>query len=419
LNDYALRFYIVADRYEWPGSERHVEDLKARYYAICRKLFKARPLDSPTEQENRNTGTVQYGFDYGVFCHFSSRPSLIPVSPAKEKSRREFIENLWNRDSTTVAEEDILYLELKRLEQTERKFARSRDTLLRNLAGIESGLSGIDIQEDGLVGWGGNPADHPQPKRQGRGNRKSLRSAADLDYEHSSHPGSNMVISLGGNLPNRSLMPPAQQAAFGKSAQSTSERDKLLNSFEDAKHCITRAPPNLMHSSKNTHTPVHARSSKFPPMKQQTLVRIQQILQELEINSSRLVTPTKENIEHMDKLITVCQQLADARKTLEKLEDELRAQSIKMGLPVDPAPAASTGANVSAAGDGSPTTVTRGTSAGVTVARSQSVSESSTLPIGLPALTNNRVGQRKRTMSVSSSVDSSTTGPVHKRSRIG
>jgi len=115
-----------------------------------------------------------------------------------------------------VAEEDILYLDLKRLEQTERQFARERDTLLRNLAGIESGLSGIDIQEDGLVGWGGNPADHPQPKRQGGRNRKSLRSAADVDYELSSHPGSNMVISLGGSLPNRNLMPPAQQAAFGE-----------------------------------------------------------------------------------------------------------------------------------------------------------------------------------------------------------
>lgn len=115
-----------------------------------------------------------------------------------------------------MAEEDILYLELKRLEQTERKFARDRDTLLRNLAGIESGLSGIDIQEDGLAGWGGNPADHPQPKRQGGRNRKSLRSAADLDYELSSHPGSNMVISLGGSLPSRNLMPPAQQAAFGE-----------------------------------------------------------------------------------------------------------------------------------------------------------------------------------------------------------
>ena len=138
------------------------------------------------------------------------------ILSAKEKSRREFIENLWNRDPATVAEEDILYLDLKRLEQTERKFARERDTLLRNLAGIESGLSGIDIQEDGLVGWGGNPADLPQPKRQGGRNRKSLRGVADLDYEFSSHPGSNMVISLGGSLPNRNLMPPAQQAAFGK-----------------------------------------------------------------------------------------------------------------------------------------------------------------------------------------------------------
>ena len=88
--------------------------------------------------------------------------------------------------------------------------------------------------------------------------------------------------------------------------------------------------------------------------------------------------PTKENIEHMEKLITVCQQLADSRKTLEKLEDELRAQKIKMGLPVDPAP---TGANASAAGDGSPTTVTRGTSAGAPVARSHSVSGQLLLPL--------------------------------------
>lgn len=156
-------------------------------------------------------------------------------------------------------------------------------------------------------------------------------------------------------------------------------------------------------------------------MKQQTLVRIQQILQELEINSSRLVMPTKENIELMEKLITVCQQLADARKTLEKLEDELRAQKIKMGLPVDPVPAASTGANASAAGDGSPTTVTRGTSAGVTVARSHSVSGSRSRAFSHQLGANNRVctSQRKRTMSVSSSVDSSATGPTHKRSRIG
>ena len=291
-----------------------------------------------------------------------------------------------------MAEEDILYLDLKRLEQTERKFARERDTLLRNLAGIESGLSGIDIQEDGLVGWGGNPADLPQPKRQGGRNRKSLRSAADLDYELSSHPGSNMVISLGGSLPNRNLMPPAQQAAFGKWSSSTLYFTKNSIIFlEDAKHHITRAPPNLVHSSKNTHTPVHIRSSKFPPMKQQTLARIQQILQELEINSSRLVMPTKENIEHMEKLITVCQQLADSRKTLEKLEDELRAQKIKMGLPVDPAPAASTGANASAAGDGSPTTVTRGTSAGAPVARSHSVSDHLLLPFRLSSFAKHRV----------------------------
>ena len=93
LNDYALRFYIVADRYEWPGSERHVEDLKARYYAICRKLFKVRP----TEQENRNTGTVQYGFDYGVFCPLFelSLSNSVLTSQREEQTRvhRESMES--------------------------------------------------------------------------------------------------------------------------------------------------------------------------------------------------------------------------------------------------------------------------------------------------------------------------------------
>ena len=40
-----------------------------------------------------------------------------------------------------------MYIEVRRLEQTERKFKKERDDLLRTLAGIESGLPDIAEEE--------------------------------------------------------------------------------------------------------------------------------------------------------------------------------------------------------------------------------------------------------------------------------
>lgn len=64
----------------------------------------------------------------------------------RETTRKKYIVSLENRTPDQIAEEEALYVEIKRLEHNERRFTKERDELLRTIAGIESGLP--DIIED-------------------------------------------------------------------------------------------------------------------------------------------------------------------------------------------------------------------------------------------------------------------------------
>lgn len=54
--------------------------------------------------------------------------------------RKRYLVSLESRTADQLAEEEALYLEVRRLEQTERRFKREREELLRTLAGMDSGL---------------------------------------------------------------------------------------------------------------------------------------------------------------------------------------------------------------------------------------------------------------------------------------
>jgi DNA methyltransferase 1-associated protein 1 len=62
--------------------------------------------------------------------------------------RKQYLTGLQNRTPEQIAEEEALYIEVKRLEQTERRFVKERDDLLRTLAGIDSGLAGLRVDPD-------------------------------------------------------------------------------------------------------------------------------------------------------------------------------------------------------------------------------------------------------------------------------
>lgn len=63
--------------------------------------------------------------------------------------RKNYIASLEDRTPEEIAEEEALFVELKRLEQNERKFRKDRDDLLRTLLGVDSGLPDISVEEDG------------------------------------------------------------------------------------------------------------------------------------------------------------------------------------------------------------------------------------------------------------------------------
>lgn len=48
LREYDLRFIIVADRYSY--QPRSIEDIKDRYYTVCRRLVRSRAAADPTAQ---------------------------------------------------------------------------------------------------------------------------------------------------------------------------------------------------------------------------------------------------------------------------------------------------------------------------------------------------------------------------------
>ena len=101
---YDLRFIVIADRYEWPGKQRSMEDLKARYYTICRRLLRERI--SNEDIETRHNQLQTYAYDR-----------------QQETERKRAVQKLFSRTPEQLAEEEALYVEARRLEQNEAKFA--------------------------------------------------------------------------------------------------------------------------------------------------------------------------------------------------------------------------------------------------------------------------------------------------------
>ena len=54
-----------------------------------------------------------------------------------------------------IAEEEALYVEIKKMEQNERRYRADRDDLMRTVMGLDSGLVNLDqINGEGVVGLG-------------------------------------------------------------------------------------------------------------------------------------------------------------------------------------------------------------------------------------------------------------------------
>ncbi|KAI6047482.1 hypothetical protein EDC04DRAFT_2623452 [Pisolithus marmoratus] len=214
----------------------------------------------------------------------------------REKMRKNYIASLEERTQEEIAEEEALFIELKRLEQNERKYRKERDELLRTLLGIDSGLPDIVAEEEGPVSL---PADNLKKKKKG---------TLDLDFPLTP----NNVVSLG---------PPA-----------TKRPQSAKAAVYDEKHCILRVEPPVTATTKTTHVPVHPRSLKLPTPKGAMGPKVTQALAEIGVTHTRLVMPTRENSAKLESLVDATAALIETKKLVDKVEQDIRVLRARLGL---------------------------------------------------------------------------------------
>ncbi|KAJ2722598.1 swr complex subunit [Coemansia sp. Benny D115] len=134
-----LRFIVIHDRYYQHPScprgvkeravaaaeERSLEDLKDRYYAICRTLTQARagedsrdPDDLPLQATNKLADDL----------------ALLAFDKTRELERKHYLEALFGRTKEEIEEEEFLVVEARRIEASERRLIHEREALLSSHA---------------------------------------------------------------------------------------------------------------------------------------------------------------------------------------------------------------------------------------------------------------------------------------------
>jgi DNA methyltransferase 1-associated protein 1 len=326
---YDLRFVIVTDRYDWPGRERSMEDLKARYYAICRRLIRSRI--STDDMEARSQLVLTYSFDR-----------------AREVERKRHVARLFSRTPQQLAEEEALYVEARRLEQNESKFATEREELLRLLGGWER-VPNVRSESVAAAGSGVGVLQEAAEEALEAARRSKKRKAGN---EGSTAPEDNAAstsrIALGAT------------AAAGSSSSTTplsaKQKAELRNAQFDEVHNITRFDPqsNIGLSAKppypyltgtpSTYPPVapslnnassshgvYLRSTRMLTPKSNLLQRTQEAMAELQPPVSiRLCFPTKENCEKWEGVVGAITSGLEMKRQLDRVQSELRVAQLRL-----------------------------------------------------------------------------------------
>ncbi|KAG9002355.1 swr complex subunit [Tulasnella sp. JGI-2019a] len=323
VKEYDVRFYVIADRYDFPGGKpRSIQDLKARYYNICRKLIKNRPFAG--DEATKNGVISSYSYD-----------------KEREIQRKAYLNGLFSRSAAQIAHEEALYIECKRIEQNERRFQKERDDLLRTLAGVESGLSTLAIRlSDPVTAL---PPQSPAARRQKRGD--------GMEIEIPVASGSMNMIALPSpysgtsNLPGGSGRHKSQSISSSGNATPALPPSISLSGLPNYSHappettfdpvnCLTQIVPSSAHpqlsATKAAHRAVHLRSTLIPTPKAAIQAKINGIITELNLHPTKLVMPTVANIERMEALQAAAGGLADMKRLVDKTEQEVKALKARL-----------------------------------------------------------------------------------------
>lgn len=368
---YDLRFVVIHDRYDWASAqaqyltgsssganlqsvkERSMEDLKARYYAICRRLIRSRI--SSDDLETRQMLLSTYAFD-----------------KQREVERKKAVARLYTRTPEQLAEEEALYVEIRRIEQNEAKYASEREELLRLLGGWES-LPSSSPHAVAAAGSGIASSTGAEEDQSGKGARAGNAKKRKLQLiEDNGTPGADDAAS------STAASTTAATASARPSANLTSkQRAELRQAQFDEMQCIVRFPSNVAAVSADplaggaasisgaaagvagsgagagvsTRPPyahlvgiastlppvttnpsnpasghgVYLRSTRMLAPRPNLVLKTTQTLAESDPPvGPRLIFPTPKNVEKWENLIGAVTTSLEMRKQLERVNAELR-----------------------------------------------------------------------------------------------
>lgn len=282
--EYDLRFPVIWDRYEFPnGKPRTMEDLKARYYFICRTLMELRTPHS------KMTPAQAYTFE------------LMKFDKEQEVARKRMAERQFSRTPEQCQEEEMLLVELKRIVSVQDKMAEERRDLFQRLSfpqttgtiSAYTGSQGLAHLRDLMV------SNSDKNKK-----RKSIAMAASQPAE----------------TPQSAAATPSERATNGPVAPRevhTNKRNvRRLSDEEEKVYGVSR------HERLSSGVKLRSAMIMANP-KGVSAQKVLQALQQLSI-AARLTMPTIKTVRKYEELQSSVGALLDAKKLLDKVEQELK-----------------------------------------------------------------------------------------------
>ncbi|EPS42009.1 hypothetical protein H072_4042 [Dactylellina haptotyla CBS 200.50] len=306
IQEYDLRWVVIADRFEFEGKDRTMEDLKARYYSVCRNVMEMRtPVSMMSTEEAALYNAMHYNKE-------------------QEVERKRIVHMQLYRTPAEVEHEQHLIAELRRIHDSHSQLLEEREELFNRLDYPQSTGSIAAYQgSQGLATLAQNILNSDRNKK-----RKSVAAApgqaAEKEESKPAAPtAASPTVSRQGSIAEPARAHAHQRTESTASASGTTPlKDKNKSNIKQLSKA-EEAQYNLSHHDK-LQPGVFFRTMKMNlPKANSFLNKSPAIMAELNIPQI-LSMPTSRTCAKYELLAKEIAALMDIRKQLEKVEQETK-----------------------------------------------------------------------------------------------
>ncbi|KAK6354846.1 swr complex subunit [Orbilia brochopaga] len=314
IQDYDLRWVVIADRYDFPnGKDRSMEDMKARYYSVCRNVMEMR---TPVTMMSADESALYHAMHY---------------NKEQEVERKRIVQMQLYRTPAEIEHEQHLIAELRRIHDSHQQLLEEREELFNRLDYPQSTGSIAAYQgSSGLATLAQNILNNDKNKK-----RKSIAAPSGQPEKDDAKP----VATAGSpTAPSRagSIVEPArgghghQRTESTASAAGPTPKDKnksnvrQLSKAEEAMYNVThhdKLQPGVFFRTMKMNLPkANSFMSKSPA-----------VMAELGI-ALNLTMPTAKTCAKYEQLAKEIAALMELRKQVEKVDQETRVFKAQEGM---------------------------------------------------------------------------------------